>query len=145
MSARAQVVVVLVALVALAGILWLVRRGSLKERFALIWLGIGAGLVAVVVLRPAVDRVSEWLGIESGTSLVFVAAILFLLALVLHLSILVSAQEEKTRDLAEALALLRADIDENSEPGAPVQPAHEGKHQPQVGGEDGVDDTEPAR
>ncbi len=121
MTVRAQVLVVAVALVALVGILWLVRRGSLKERFALIWLAIGAGLVVLVLLRPLVDRTAEWLGIEAGTTLVFVAAGLFLLGLILHLSILVSSLEEKTRDLAEAVALLRADLDDPA--GRPVSGA----------------------
>lgn len=121
MTFRAQVLVVAVALMALVGILWLVRRGSLKERFALIWLAIGGGLVALVLVRPLVDRTAEWLGIESGTTLLFVSAGLFLLGLLLHLSILVSGLEEKTRDLAEAVALLRADVEE------PARPPTEGR------------------
>ncbi len=109
MSTGAQLLVLAVAIVAFAVILWLVRRGSLKERFALLWLGIGGMLFLLVAIRPLLDRLSRELGIESGTTTLFLAAILFLLGLILHLSVIISSLEEKVRDLAEAVALAEAD------------------------------------
>ena len=114
MSTGAQILVLGIAVVAFVVILWLVRRGRLKERFALLWLGIGGGLFALVAVRPLLDRLSRELGIESGTTTLFLAAILFLLGLILHLSVIISGLEEKVRDLAEAVALTEA--------AAPVEP-----------------------
>ena len=48
MTTRAQILIVIVAILGAAVILWLVRRGSLKERFALLWLAIAAGLIGLV-------------------------------------------------------------------------------------------------
>jgi len=107
-STAAQILVLGIAGIALVLIVWLVRRGSLKERFALVWTAIGVGMVALALLRPVLDRLSENLGIESGTTTLFLIAILFLLGLVLHLSVIVSRLEEKVRDLAEAHALAEA-------------------------------------
>ena len=139
MTGRAQVLVVAVAALGVAAILWLVRRGSLKERFALLWLAIAAGLIVLVAVRPWLDSLSETLGIRSGTTTLFAAAVLFLLGLILHLSSVVSSQEEKLRDLSEAIALLRADLEDAGEDGsaqaAPaIEPSHDGQDEPQVPG-----------
>jgi hypothetical protein len=116
MSTGAQLLVLGVAVVAFLVIVWLVRRGSLKERFALLWLGIGGMLFLLVAIRPLLDRLSEELGIESGTTTLFLAAILFLLGLILHLSVIISGLEEKVRDLAEAVALAEVDASADSVP-----------------------------
>lgn len=115
MSLRVQVLVTLVALGGLGVILVLVRRGRLKERFALMWLGIGVGMVGLVVVRPWLDRLSEFLGIRSGTTTLFLLATLFLLGLILHLSVVISGLEAKLRVLAQRLALLEADSAEERE------------------------------
>lgn len=112
MSPRAQVFVALLALVGLAVIVVLVRRGRLRERMALMWLGIGLGMVVLVAVRPWLDRLSELLGIRSGTTTLFLLSTVFLLGLILHLSVLVSGLEEKVRRLAQELALLRSDREE---------------------------------
>ena len=84
----------------------MVRRGSLKERFALLWLAIGSGVITLALVRPWLDALSDFLGIRSGTTTLFLAAALFLLGLVMHLSVSISRLQEKVRDLAEAVALL---------------------------------------
>ncbi len=115
MSGRAQLFVLIIAVLTLAAILWLVRRGSLKERFALLWLAIGGGVFVLVLVRPWLDRLSEELGIRSGTTTLFLAAIIFLLGLILHLSVIISTLEEKVRDLAEAVALETAAREERDQ------------------------------
>lgn len=109
MSTGAQVLVFAVALGTLGVVIALVRRGSLKERFAVLWLAVGAGLVVLALVRPLLDRVSDELGIQ-GTTTLFLAAILFLLGLVLHLSVIVSRLEGQVRDIAEAHALLQHEL-----------------------------------
>ena len=128
MSTAAQILVLGIAGIALVLIVWLVRRGSLKERFALVWTAIGVGMVALALLRPVLDRLSENLGIESGTTTLFLIAILFLLGLVLHLSVIVSRLEEKVRDLAEAHALAEAAHQDamSTESEATVRPTDDG-------------------
>ncbi len=105
MTTRAQIAVFALAAAVFLGILWMVRRGSLKERFAMLWLGIGSGVIALALVRPWLDALSEFLGIRSGTTTLFLAAALFLLGLVLHLSVTISRLQEQVRDLAEAVAL----------------------------------------
>lgn len=105
MSAAAQILTIVIAVAAFVLVLVLVRRRRLKERFAAIWLVVGAGMVVLALARPLLDRVSDTLGIESGTTTVFLIAVLVILGIQLQLSVSVSRIEERLRDLAEAIAL----------------------------------------
>jgi hypothetical protein len=120
MSTGAQILTILIGVGGFVLVLFLVRKGYLKERFAAIWLFIGVGMILLALFRPLLDRLSEELGIQSGTTTLFVIAILVILGVLLQLSIAVSRGEDKMRDLAEAIALLSAS--RSDEPGSPVEP-----------------------
>ena len=128
MSTAAQVLVVVIALAGFATVLALVRRRRLKERYALIWLLVGAGMVVLVLARPLLDSLSEALGIESGTTTLFLLAILVILGILLQMSISLSELEDKLRDLAEALALHTA-ASPRGEGIPPVEEPDEGEHE----------------
>ena len=66
MSGATQVLTIAIALGTFGFVLFLVRRRLLKERFALTWLLVGAGMVLFVVARPLLDRVSDALGSSQG-------------------------------------------------------------------------------
>jgi len=89
-----------------------IRRGRLKERYALLWLGAFAVLLLLSLARPWVDWLAVVLGIRYGTSLIFLMAFFFLLLIVLHYSLVISEQSEVTKRLAQRLALLEAEIEE---------------------------------
>lgn len=128
MSTAAQVLVVIIAVAAFVTVLVLVRRRRLKERYALIWLLVGAGMIILVLARPLLDSISEALGIESGTTTLFLIAILVILGILLQMSISLSELEDKLRDLAEALALHTADSG-GREGGSPVEETDDGEHE----------------
>jgi hypothetical protein len=104
-SGLAQAAVIVIALGAVAGVVVLVRRRRLKERYAVIWLAVAFGMVALVIARPWLDSISIALGIQSGTTTLFLLATLVILGILLQLSVSLSAMEEKVRDIAEAVAL----------------------------------------
>lgn len=130
MTARAQAVVFAIAAVVFVGIVALVRRRALKERYALLWLGIGSGVVVLAAVRPWLDALSEALGIRSGTTTLFLAATLFLLGLILHLSVTVSRLQEQVRDLAEAVAITQSEVEESRpQTQPPVATSDQGQNQ----------------
>lgn len=104
---RLDVFVLVVALVNVAVMLELVRRRQLREKYALLWVAVGIGGIVLGLGRTLVDRVAHALGVSYGPSAVFLGAIVFLLLVCMHLSWEVSRLEERTRSLAEELALLR--------------------------------------
>jgi hypothetical protein len=105
MSVAAQVLAIIIALGGFFLVLLLVRRRKLKERFAVTWLIVGVGMVVLALARPLLDRLSNTLGIQSGTTTVFLIAVLVILGIQLQLSVSVSRLEERLRDLAEFVAL----------------------------------------
>ena len=104
---RLEVVILVVAFGFLGFILSLVRRRQLSEKYALLWLSIGAMGILLSIARPLLDRLSLALGISYGPSMLFLFSTIFLMAVAAHLSWEVSRLEEKTRRLAEEIALMR--------------------------------------
>jgi hypothetical protein len=88
----------------------LLRRGILRERFAALWVAVSALLVVVALAPDLLRWAADTLGFELPANLLFFAAILFLLLVVVQLSYEVSKLEARTRRLAEDLALLRAEV-----------------------------------
>jgi hypothetical protein len=108
-SGAAQALVFAIAGASLVFVIWLVRRGSLKDRFAVLWLGIAAGLILLALARPVLDGLSDELGIE-GTTTLFLAALVFQAGLLLHLSVIVSRLEAQVRDITTAHALMESEL-----------------------------------
>ena len=89
------------------------RRTHLKERYALLWLGAGAVLLLLSVYRPLLDRIALALHVSYPPSLLFLIAFLFLLMIVLHYSLVLSAQRDAIRQLGQSVALLQRALEEH--------------------------------
>jgi hypothetical protein len=96
-------------------ILELVRRRQLREKYVLLWITVGIIVVPLALFPRLLDAVSVAVGIASGVSLVLFLGLIFLLVLSVHLSWEVSRMEEKTRTLAEEIALLRTETRERAQ------------------------------
>ena len=105
---RAQILALVAGGAALALILDLVRRRQLREKYAALWLVMGTGMAVLAVLPDLLDRVAGWLGVADPPNLLFFIALIVLLTVVVQLSFELSRLEERTRVLAEEVALLRA-------------------------------------
>lgn len=91
---------------ALAGLVFeLVRRGHLKERYALLWLAVSLLGLIVGVFPGVIERLSVWFEFQYLT-VFYTASFLFLLLLVLAFTVVISRLSERTRALAQELALL---------------------------------------
>jgi len=106
----------LVALVAslliLTGIVEMLRRRQLSEKYAALWLFVGAALLVLTVFPGMLSWVSSVLGVAVPTNLLFFVGIVFLTGVALHLSWELSRLEDETRKLAEELAILRLDVEQ---------------------------------
>lgn len=88
----------------------LLRRGILRERFAALWLAVGALLVLLAIFPQALRSTADALGFEVPSNLLFFGSILFLLLVAVQLSFEVSRLEARTRRLAEEVALLGEEV-----------------------------------
>ena len=101
------------AAVLLVFVLELLRRGILRERFAALWLAVGAALAIVAVFPGILRSAADALGFELPSNLLFFGAIVFLLLVSVQLSYEVSRLDARTRRLAEDLALLTATVQDS--------------------------------
>ncbi|WP_186760165.1 DUF2304 domain-containing protein [Arthrobacter alpinus] len=101
----------LLALAIVAFVLEMLRRKKLREKYAILWLLIGALTVILAAFPNLLNIASELLGVQLPSNLLFIMSILLLLGVCLHLSWELSILEDETRTLAEEVAILRAQIE----------------------------------
>ena len=107
---------VLSAVLTLAGIGELLRRRQLREKYAVLWLLVGPAIAVLAVVPSLLDAAADALGVADPVNLLLFLGVLVLLGVCLHLSWECSRLEEETRDLVEALALLRHRVDRLERP-----------------------------
>ncbi len=93
-------------------VLELIRGRRLKERYALLWLATGLVLLVLSAWRGGLNTIAGWLGVGTyPPAILFAAAILFVIAVLLHYSTVLSKLTDDDVLLAQEVALLRARID----------------------------------
>ena len=107
MSGKAHFFVALVTLTSLTFILRLVRTKKLRAKYSMLWLSVGLALSILAVSPQLLDRFASLIGIAYPPAALFIVAITLLLLIVVHFSWELSRLEERTRTLAEELAILR--------------------------------------
>ena len=93
-------------------VLELIRGRRLKERYALLWLVTGVVLLVLSLWRDGLNTIAGWLGVSGyPPAILFAAAILFVIIVLLHYSTVLSRLDDEKTLLAQDLALLRQRID----------------------------------
>jgi len=119
-----QLVAIIVSLLIFCVVIELIRRNYLKERYSLIWLAAAAVLMVFSLWRKLLDFIALRLGIYYAPSFLFLLALAFLLALLIHFSTIVSTLSESNKRLAQEIGILKSsteksegkDNDENAGP-----------------------------
>ena len=93
----------------------LIRSRRLRERYALLWLLTGVVLVVLSAWRGGLNTIAGWLGVRGyPPAVLFAVATLFILAVLLHYSTVISRLSDQNVVLAQKLALLEAKLSERS-------------------------------
>jgi hypothetical protein len=93
-------------------VLELIRSRRLQERYALLWLVTGIVLAVLSAWREGLNTIAGWLGIRSyPPAALFAVGILFILAVLLHYSTVISRLSAQNVVLAQKLALLEAQLE----------------------------------
>lgn len=107
-----RVEVIAVAVLICAVILELIRRKHLMERYAILWLSLGVTLLVLAAWKGLLTTLSQAAGIYYPPAALFAVAFLFVLALLLHFSIVLSRLSDQNKILAQRLALLQQRLEE---------------------------------
>ena len=105
-SSRIQVLTVFVAILLLIGVVDLVRRRRLLERYALLWLLSSVVLLGLALWRGGLVWLAGHLGVAYPPNALFIVAFGFVLWMLLHFSVAVSRLSDQSKVLAQRLALL---------------------------------------
>jgi hypothetical protein len=111
MELRLQIVSIGATLALFLLVFELVRRRRLMERYALLWLFSTVVLLGLALWKHLLEQVASAIGIFYAPSALFVVAFGFILAILLHFSLVISRLSDQTKVLAQRVGLLQQRLD----------------------------------
>jgi hypothetical protein len=124
MDPRNQAVAIVLGALLVLAIVELVRRRRLREEYSVLWLLTGAVVAGLAAFPSLLTWITHLIGAEVPVSTLFFFGLLFSLAISLHFSVRISRLHEQVKDLAQQLAVDRADSPRP--PGTPEGPPRAG-------------------
>ena len=118
---RVSIAASVASLLLLLVVFELIRSRRLRERYALLWVATGLVLLVLSLWRGGLNTIAGWVGVETyPPAVLFAVASLFILAVLLHYSTVISKLTDQNVILAQRLALLELEVRERREAPAPV-------------------------
>ena len=114
------------SLVTLVLLFELLRRKHLREKYAILWVVVALGTLVVAAFPQLLFWMSDLVGVEVPANLLFFFASMLLLGISVHHSYELGRLEERTRTLAEEVALLHVQVG-GSAPRLSVDPRDAGR------------------
>jgi hypothetical protein len=105
-----QIVSILVSIFIFFLVIESIRRGLLKERYALMWLLASIIIMVLSVWRKLLDIVAFAFGFYYPPSFLFLVGLAFLHLIALHFSIVISTLSEKNKRLVQEIGILKEEI-----------------------------------
>jgi hypothetical protein len=124
LTPQTRIVAAVIALAFMLMILELIRRDRLQERYSVIWLLAGAGMLAGAAFPGLLELLANVMGVRDTNVALFSVVLLLLLGLALNFSVLMSRQADQITRLAQELALEKARA-QRLNGHEPAGPAHE--------------------
>ena len=110
---RISLAAVAASLLLLLVVFELIRSRRLRERYALLWLLTGLVLLVLSAWRGGLNTIAGWFGVQTyPPAVLFAVALLFVLAVLLHYSTVISKVSDQNVILAQRLALLELELSE---------------------------------
>lgn len=110
--AGVHLIALVAAVVTIGVMVELLRRRQLRQKYALMWVLVGVVVLVVAITPSTFNAVAHRLGVINPPDLLVVLAALFLLLVCVQFSWEVGRLEDRSRRLAEELALLRKEIED---------------------------------
>jgi len=106
-----QILSIVVSLGILLFVVEVIRRGALKEKYALLWLFSSLVLLLLSIWRRLLDIIAEAFGFYYSPSFLFLLGFGFLILITLHFSIVVSILSVKNKKLAQELGIIKEELE----------------------------------
>lgn len=96
-------------------IIELVRRRQLREEYSWLWLLTGATMILLVIWYRLLLVITWVIGAISPVTTLLLLSLLFLLAIAIHYSVIISRLTTQVKNFAQELALLAAQLEQYRE------------------------------
>lgn len=107
-----SIVVICFSVILVAGVFAQIVKGRLLLRYSLLWFVLALVAFLCALFPEPVFFVAYMLGFDMASNFILFVAIFLLLIIALSLSVIVSKQQTKLKNVVQDLALLKHDIDE---------------------------------
>lgn len=111
MTTTVRILIAAMVLGSVAQLVLLVRQRRLRAKYLLLWTAVSVVLITPVVAPNRLDDLVRNLGVSYPPTAYLVFAVAFLYLVSMHYSWELSRLEERSRDLAEEVALLLARVE----------------------------------
>lgn len=116
LTPRQTVFALAVSIVSFLFIVELVRRRRLREEYSWLWLLTGGIMIVLVVWFELLLNITALVGSVTPITTLLLFAVLFLFAIVVHYSVIISKLTTQVKNLAQELALVAARVDQDGGP-----------------------------
>lgn len=106
MTLKLQILVIVIAVLAMVLTFVLIRKGKLGFKISLPWLIVFVLIIIFAAIPPIMDWFSNVLGIFSPVNMIFFLAIVFLMLIIYSLTVTIFSNNKKIRDLIQKTAYL---------------------------------------
>jgi hypothetical protein len=106
MTPRARLVALAITGICLLLVARQVRRRQMRATYLVVWTSLCVIAIPFIAIPGAIDQLSSWIGIYYPPATAFLLAIIALFLISIHFSRQLTRLEERTRILAEELALM---------------------------------------
>jgi len=101
---------ILTSLILFAAIIYLVKKGKLREEYSLLWLLTGSILLVLVLWYDLLLFFTKLIGAVLPTTTLFIFGIVFLILLSLHFAIKISNLTDQVKNLSQIVSILDAEL-----------------------------------
>ena len=92
-------------------VLWLVRRGSLREEYTPIWLAVAGGIALLSFSSSLLHALTRAIGAWTPSSALFFFGQIFLVAICLNYAVRLSKLTVQVKNLSQEIAVLRGQVE----------------------------------
>jgi len=92
-------------------VIWLIRAGRLREKYALLWLFTGIVIILLAASRRVLETTAIAIGIYYPPSLLFLLGLLFILLVNIGYAVSLSRLSKSSHKLAQEVAFLRKELE----------------------------------
>jgi hypothetical protein len=108
---RIQIISVIGSLALLVFIVDLLRKRKLREEYSILWLFGGVCFLVLAVFRDLLTQISHAVGVAYPPAALFLVLIMGAYLMLLHFSMVFSRMADKTKLMAQEIALLRLELE----------------------------------